>query len=421
MTEPKDPKHPDADNSGDSPQDAAPESTEKKPEASTAETAEQSNAESTESAEEASAVETHPGEEDAVQKPDDSLDQSQQDSQPLVKPERNQKPTWRLWLVAIILLVLIGFSALGYWGYRFILELNQAQEQALSDLSEQQAQLSQAQTSLENQLRQTEQARQQLADTLRTEQQQLEQMMVETAQRLSRRQDLEADRWPLEEALALLRLAERRLQLDGNADVALRLVEAADQVLSGLTQAAVLPVRRQLARDRLALQAVESADTNGLYFRLSAISEHVRGLSWTPEASITPEALSEEALSWQAFKESLSSIITITRLEVSHQAAPLLSDFALWQQQSLLLIEQAQLALLAGNQALYDAALEQLSERFTSMQASLSLTAVREEVAALSQAQLVPELPDIHGSIEALEDYMVNLQVEDDSNGGDDS
>lgn len=413
MTEPKDPKNPDADQIGDSPQDAVPETTEKK--------LEDPGTETTESVGETHAVDAHPADDDVAQSTESAPDQGQQDAQPAVKPERAKKGFRWGWLLGVLLLVLIGFGALGYWGYQFILELNQEQEQALSSLSEQQAQLSQAQASLENQLRQSEQARQQLANTLRAEQQQLEQMMVETAQRLSRRQDLEADRWPLEEALALLRLAERRLQLDANADVALRLVEAADQILSGLTRAAVLPVRRQLARDRLALQAVESVDINGLYFRLSAIGEHVRGLSWTPESTLTPEPLSEEALSWQAFKESLSSIVTITRLEVSHQAAPLLSDFALWQQQSLLLVEQSQLALLAGNQALYDAALEQLAERFTTMQASLSLSAVREEVTALSQAQLVPELPDIHGSIEALENYMVNLQAEDEPNGEDDA
>lgn len=410
MTEPKDPKHPDADDTEETSEDRVPETTETRAEETT-----------TESVDEGSAVDSACADDEASRNPDDAQETDPSASQSIAKPERAAKSTWRLWLVGVLLLVLIGISALGYWGYRFILELNETQEQAIASLSEQQSQLAQAQASLENQLRQSEQARQQLANSLRTEQEQLEQMMVETAQRLSRRQDLEADRWPLEEALALLRLAERRLQLDGNADVSLRLLEAADQVLSGLTQAAVLPVRRQLARDRLALQSVESADINGLYFRLSALGEHVRGLSWTPESSMTPEPLSEELLSWQTFKESLSSIVTISRLEVSHQAAPLLSDFALWQQQSLLLIEQAQLALLAGNQALYNAALEQLAERFTSMQASLSLSALRDEVADLTRAQLAPELPDIHGSIEALENYMVNLQAEDDTNGGDDS
>jgi uroporphyrin-3 C-methyltransferase len=285
----------------------------------------------------------------------------------------------------------------------------------------QQSQTASELSALGSQLRQSEQAREQLASALREEQQQLEQLMVETAQRLSRRQDLEADRWPLEEALALLRLAERRLQLDGNGDVALRLVNAADQVLSGLTQAAVLPVRRQLARDRLALQAVETPDINGLYFRLAAMADRIRSLTWTPEASVIPEPVAEESLSWQAFMDSLSSIVTITRLDVSHQAAPLLGDFALWQQQSLLLTEQAQLALLAGNQALYEAALAQLNDRLESMQASLPVSELLDEVATLTQARLVPDLPDIHGSIEALEGYMVNLQPDEATNGGEGS
>ena len=413
MTEPKDPKHPDERENSEPAQNPVAETDAKQ--------SEKTDAKQSETLSDVAMDETRAAEDEGSQVQADSMNQGHQNVEPVAKPASQPGRIRRLWWVALLLLVLIGISALGYWGYRFILDLNQAQQQTLSSLTEQQAQLSRAQASLENQLAQSEQARQQLANTLRTEQQQLEQMMVETAQRLSRRQDLEADRWPLEEALALLRLAERRLQLDANADVSLRLLEAADQVLSGLTQAAVLPVRRQLARDRLALQAVETPDINGLYFRLAAIGEYVRGLSWTPETSVTPEALPDVALSWQAFRDSLCSIITITRLDVEHQAVPLLSDFALWQQQSLLLLEQTQLALLAGNQALYDAALAQLAERFSRMQASLSLAAISEEVSALAQAQLNPELPDIHGSIEALENYMVNLQAEDGSNGGDDS
>lgn len=309
-----------------------------------------------------------------------------------------------LWPALSVLLVLVMIAA-GYWVY----EQYRAVAKEWQDVAQGQNMIRQQLGSLESRLEQTEQARQSLARELRNEQSQLEQMMIDTAQRLSRRQDLEADRWPLEEALALLRLAERRLQLDQNADVAIRLLDAADQVLAGLNQAAVLPVRRQIAQDRLALKSVDTPDLNGLYFRLEAVERTLAEQEWTPEQRVEPQAQTEPKPPWEAFKENLSSLVTITRLDTAHQAPPLLSDFAQWQQHGRLLAEQLQMALLARNQTLFDAALEQLIEHLSLMQQQLDLDSAIADLKDLRDVQLNPDLPDIHSSTAALEDYMARI------------
>lgn len=339
-------------------------------------------------------------------RPDQPASKTGKPARRKARRRRSGRPSLRRWLTPLLVLILV--AALGgggyYWGYPVYQSL-------LADwqgLQQRQASLEQTVTELRSRLDSAERARQALADRAEADRDELERMMVETAQRLSRRDDLEADRWPLEEALALLRLAERRLQLDANADIALRLLDAADQVLAGLNEAAVLPVRRQIARDRLALESVEAADVSGLYFRLEAIDERLAALEWSPQARIEPEPRSEQEAdsAWRAFRDSLDSLVTVTRLETAHRAPPLLDDFSLWRQRARLLLEQLQLALLAGEQPLFDAAREQLNEQLAMMQTDLELDALRSELDDLADTRLNPDLPDIGTSVEALEAYL---------------
>ncbi|PTY38213.1 hypothetical protein BGP77_17370 [Saccharospirillum sp. MSK14-1] len=316
----------------------------------------------------------------------------------------------RGWRILLVLLIVIGLLvAAGYYWGRPYYQQALAQWSAWSSLPQQQAGLAAEVSRLNDELSRAEQARDTLRNELNNARVELEKMVVDTAQRLSRREDLDADQWPLEEALALLRLAERRLQLDGNAQVALNLLDAADQILADLTAAAVLPVRRQIADDRLALQSIDAPDINGLYFRLDAIDDRLVALQWTPAQRLAPQEQSEtdaETSPWAAFRNSLGSLVTISRLEVDHQASPLLDDFERWRQHSRLLLEEVQLAVLSRDQALFDAALDQLSEQLEPMRQEVTIQPLLDQLAELSGTALNPDLPDINTSVQALENYL---------------
>lgn len=345
-------------------------------------------------------------------------------SPPRRKARTARRSAGRSWpllsAIAVLVLMIAGLSWLVFWGWQQYRALQQDTETVVGSVRE----LSQQVSGLSGQLDSSNSERERLARSLQQEQQALESMLVETAQRLSRRQDLEADRWPLEEALTLLRLAERRLQLDGDASIAISLLNAADQALAGLSEAAVLPVRRQIASDRLALQSVDSVDLNGTYFRLEAISERLASQQWSPAERLEPQVQDEETpISWQSFLDSMSSLVTVSRLDVPYQAPPLLSEFARWQQHSLLLTEQVQLALLARNQPLYDEALAQLQGRVAAMSPELGLEALAAELDSIQGITLSPDFPDIHASVEALEQYLTRVDEEaarsDDDQEGD--
>lgn len=321
-----------------------------------------------------------------------------------------RKGRGRGWRLLLLLLIVIGLlAAAGYYWGRPYYQQWLTQWSAWMELPQQQAELAADVARLEGQLSAAQQGRDDLSAALNNARTELEQLVVDTAQRLSRRDDLDADRWPLEEALTLLRLAERRLQLDGNAQVALNLLDAADQVLADLTAAAVLPVRRQIAEDRLALQSIDAPDINGLYFRLEAIDERLANFQWTLAQRLAPDVQAQpnaEQSPWAAFRNSLGSLVTISRLEADHQASPLLDDFERWRQHSRLVLEQVQLAVLSRDQALFDAALAQLDEQLTPMRAELDVDPLLAQLAELSGTQLNPDLPDINDSVQALENYL---------------
>lgn len=313
--------------------------------------------------------------------------------------------TGAIMLIAVILLVSIGAG--GYWGWTLL-------QQQLSTMTAERQQLAQELETVTAQLRRFENADEQTDAQWRAAVDELETLVVESAQRWNAQSNRTENRWPLEEALTLTRLAAQRLKLDADGRIAVSMLRSADSILAELDQAAVLPLRRQLAADILALESTEAADVNGLFFRLQAISDQIRNISWVPKPQ-TQQALPENTNPAEGFWHSLKQVVVISRLDVPMEPPALQSDFERWRQHSLLLIEQTQLALLAGNQKLFDAALTQTLEQLSLMSSQVKLTAYQEGLSGMQGAVLNPQWPDIERSIRAIETYLTGLDETSDS------
>ncbi|TXR51880.1 uroporphyrinogen-III C-methyltransferase [Reinekea thalattae] len=309
----------------------------------------------------------------------------------------------------VICIAIAAIAYAGYWLKDFAsdyVEQYKARQALLVEQIEQQRERIEV---LENKLDQSQQGWQQASD-------ELEELVVESAQRLNQYTSNGENQWPLEEALTLTRLAQQRLQLDSSATMAVRLLKSADSVLAGQDQAAVLPLRRQLAADILALNNVESADINGHYFALEAIADQIRQLEWLPKPA-QQQALADDVAPSEGFLQSLQQIVVVRRLDVPMQAAPLQTTFEQWRQQTLLRIEQTQLALLARNQPLYDSALQQSQSLISQMQSQVSVDAYLAQLTELSGAELNPSWPDISASTELIEQYISEYQTTELSEG----
>tara|TARA_R110002110_G_scaffold199015_2_gene409743 strand:+ start:35805 stop:37001 length:1197 start_codon:yes stop_codon:yes gene_type:complete len=224
------------------------------------------------------------------------------------------------------------------------------------------------------------------------------------------------DGWLLAEVEYLLRLANQRLLMAGDAVSARGLLQSADTILRQLEDVALHPVRRAVAADIAALRALPEIDTEGLYLRLSALVDQVAGLVIfeLPEREAAPVA--QEPDDWQQrlrqgyeqALQTLSRYVTVRRREMPFEALVDPQWEALLRQNLVMLLQQAQVALLSGNQPLYQASLQRarrwLTEYYLADDAATAAAA--RELDELAAQPIAVEFPDISRSLLQLDAVM---------------
>ncbi|HQX89560.1 MAG TPA: uroporphyrinogen-III C-methyltransferase, partial [Moraxellaceae bacterium] len=127
-------------------------------------------------------------------------------------------------------------------------------------------------TAMEARLSETQRQQQRLLDDLTLKSRQID----DVSARVSKWDDtLNADQrrsWLLAEADHYLRLAEQHLLLTRDVVGARTLLDVADRLLAAHGDNRLLPLRKALAQDRLALNAALQVDVPGTYLRLGALS-----------------------------------------------------------------------------------------------------------------------------------------------------
>lgn len=219
--------------------------------------------------------------------------------------------------------------------------------------------------------------------------------------------------WLLAEAGHLLRLANQRLVMAGDPIAAQALLNSADGVLRELDDPSLHPVRAAVAADVAALRAVDKVDVEGIYLRLAALIEQADKLVIFQFPEPTPRADAPMAENWedrlrQGLKAAftrLSDYIIIRRRDVPMQALMDPQWESIVRQNLRMLLEQAQVALLSGNQTLYEASLERAQHWVAQFQESdAAAGAIHEEITQLAALTIEIPQPDISRSQHALDD-----------------
>lgn len=344
--------------------------------------------------------------------------------------------------LGVILLLLLFLSAAGLAGW-FWQQLQQQSAQ-VRDVQTQVAQNSSRLAGLQARLQEEvggqladvqarsesreQEWRQQMA-SLQSEQVQLRQRLDGQQQRLASLSTTSREDWLLAEAEYLLNIANQRVLMEGTVDNAVSLLRSADerlqQVGDGTGDAEVFAIRKVLNLDLAALEKVEPVDKEGIYLRLHALAESVENLprlqieafaveSATPifetEASGTVGWMDRI---WRALRDLTGSLDRYVRIDdVEAPAKPLVDSYAtrLAALNVRLLLEQAQLALLQGEQTVYRHSLEQaqalLQNYYVNSEQNKRLRAA---LAELTAVDIAPELPDISASLARLRDYLRQL------------
>ena len=244
----------------------------------------------------------------------------------------------------------------------------------------------------------------------------LQKQLSEQQAQLDRYSANDRDDWLLAEAQYLLRMANQRLIMANDVVAAQALLGSADAILLELDDVRLHDVRAAVASDLAAVRAVSRVDVEGVYLRLAALIDQAGKLVifQLPQQAAGPEQ--QPADTWQArirqgyeaALTKLSNYIIIRRRDVPMQALMDPQWEGLVRQNLRMLLEQAQVSLLSGNETLYRESLERarhwVGEFFESDEAAAR--AMAQEITQLADVDVATRLPDISGSVQALDAVM---------------
>lgn len=245
---------------------------------------------------------------------------------------------------------------------------------------------------------------------------------------LSQEQETDDRDWLHAEAAYLLRLANQRLQLEGDVEGSAALLRTADARLVDADNPALTTVRGEIASELAALDAVPQVDRTGLYLALNAQQERISGLRLSQEIeerAVTSGIEQPPTGTFQRqlarFGQELKDLVVIRHHDEALEALVTPEQESYLRQSLRLVLEQSQLALLNEEQELYEASIDKALELLngyydTSREEAQSVISRLQE---LQQAQVKPELPDISASQQELARFIENRYASRDQSGGD--
>ncbi|MFO1407603.1 MAG: uroporphyrinogen-III C-methyltransferase [Steroidobacteraceae bacterium] len=219
--------------------------------------------------------------------------------------------------------------------------------------------------------------------------------------------------WARAEALYLLDLAERQLELDRDAGTAAAAMEAADARLAAFKDPATASVRRLLGQDLAALRAVPQPDLAAVQSRLAALERAAPTLPVVGGAATRPSAPTREpdgALERLVHRigTALSGLVAVRRVDPATALIVTVEERSLRRQHLELLLFAARVAAMQPDRVAYAqsvaAAGDWLARYFDT--SAPAVVAARDELATLGRIDVAPALPSIGAAAQELQRVM---------------
>ncbi len=225
--------------------------------------------------------------------------------------------------------------------------------------------------------------------------------------------------WLYAEVEYLVRMANQRVLMEGDAVSALSLLSSADQIIQQAEGLAAHELRQSLAADIAALKAVNQVDVQGIYLQLSALVEQVDNLK-RAVPGFEPEEVEETVSSEpQSTLDRISAVFTraidrFTSLVDFRRGGvtvtPILpprEEYYL-RQNLILKLQIAQMALLEGNDEVYKTSLREASSWVASSfdEADAGTVAMIASLSSLAEKNVGVAMPDISRSLQAAREQL---------------
>ena len=220
--------------------------------------------------------------------------------------------------------------------------------------------------------------------------------------------------WKVRETEYLLNLANRKLQLEADVPGAIILFESADQALVEAQREGVLHIRQTIAEEIAELRGLESPDREGIYFRLAGLEGEIaqldllRSLRESMAASNSADQGAADSGIIAGGLVFLSDIFVWRRWEERPEFELVAGQEAFIRESIRLRIEQAQLALLMRDSAMYRTSLQSgldWLQRYTGTETGAAAI-LAGEFNALLLIDIAPQMPVLNRSLNLVSELL---------------
>lgn len=228
------------------------------------------------------------------------------------------------------------------------------------------------------------------------------------------------DAWLLAEAEYYMQIANAQLQLAGNPRLATLALKLADERLVELGDPGLTDVRRALSDEIRALEVLENPDIEGATLTLASLSRVVDSLPIQRQILVdggdTPEVDSELSGTDRAIaslKNALTGVVSVRRTDEA--ARPLIAPESVYflRANLSLQLQAARLAMLRGEQALFQQSLDDASAWLREYYDTES-TPVRsalQTIGEIRETSFTRASPDISTSLRLIREYLAFIEA----------
>ena len=224
------------------------------------------------------------------------------------------------------------------------------------------------------------------------------------------------DTWLLAEAEYYMQIANAQLQLGNNPQLAMLALEMADERVVQMANPALTDVRRALAGELAALEAMEKPALEGATLTLASLARVVDSLplraasGQSGEAGDAPEEeQGAAARAWSSVKDAMSGLVRVTPPDEETRALLTPDAAQLIRSNLALQLQAARLALLRGEQAIFEQSLEDanaLLMQYFDVD-SAQVASVRDTIAEIRDSMVAVKAPDISESLRLIRQFRV--------------
>ena len=222
------------------------------------------------------------------------------------------------------------------------------------------------------------------------------------------------DAWLRAEAEYYLQIANAQLQLAANPQLATLALTLADERLREVGDPGLIDIRRVVAEEIRSLELLEVPDIESAALTLTSLARVIDSLpvnqeiaSDTDAGPATDDNLTGTDRALDSLKRAMSGIVRVRRTDET--AKPLIAPEAVYflRTNLMLQLQAARLALLRGEQALFQQSLDDASAWLREYYDTES-TPVRNALATIDDVRsstVVQTMPDVSESLRLLRDY----------------